>query len=129
MVGKFGVPGVNGSGERLIGMCCELGLLIGNTCFMKLLILKYTWEKVEHCVVVDRVVMDYVIVPRHLEGRLLNVNVLRAVAGGMSDHYLVEGVMTVNEGFFKRERRNVREVVKVDELEIDINMGRYQDGR
>ena len=55
------------------------------------------------------------------------MNVLRAAANGMSDHYLVEGVVKVNRGFVKRERRNVREVVKVDELEKDVNMRRFQE--
>ena len=32
-----------------------------------------------------------------------DVNVLRAVAGGISDHYLVEGVKSVNRGFVKQE--------------------------
>ena len=64
MIGKIGVPRVNGSGERLIGMCSELGLLIGNKFFRKRLIHKYTWERVEHGVITDRAVMDYVMVPR-----------------------------------------------------------------
>ena len=35
MIGRFGVPGVSHCGERLVEMCSELGLLIGNTCFKK----------------------------------------------------------------------------------------------
>ena len=42
VTGKFGVPGVNDIGERLIGVCSEMGLLIGNTCFKKRSIHKYT---------------------------------------------------------------------------------------
>ena len=72
-------------------MCSELGFLIGNTCFKKRLTHKYTWERVEHGVVTDRTVMNYVIVRRRLRGRLLDVNVLRAAANGISDLYLVEG--------------------------------------
>ena len=35
LIGMFVVPGVNDCGERLIEMCSELGLLIGNACFKK----------------------------------------------------------------------------------------------
>ena len=35
MIGRFGVPGVSDFGERLIEMCSELGLLIGDICFKK----------------------------------------------------------------------------------------------
>ena len=35
--------------------------------------------------------MDYVIISKDLRGRLLDVNVLRGAAGGMSDHYFAEG--------------------------------------
>ena len=61
--------------------------------------------------VLDRAVMDYVIVPTYMRGRLLDMNVLRGVACGMSDHYLVDGVLRVSGFFFKLERRNAREVV------------------
>ena len=35
VIGRFGVSGVSDFGERLIEMCCELGLLIGDICFKK----------------------------------------------------------------------------------------------
>ena len=57
-------------------------------CFKKRLIHKYIWERVEHGVATDRAVVDYLIVPRFLRGRLFDVNILRAVANGMSDQYL-----------------------------------------
>ena len=35
VIGRFRVPGVSHCGKRLVEMCSELGLLIGNTCFKK----------------------------------------------------------------------------------------------
>ena len=35
VTGKYGVPGKNVSGEKLLEMCSELELLIGNTYFRK----------------------------------------------------------------------------------------------
>ena len=35
VVGKYGVPGENESGERLLGMCVEQELLIGNSFFQE----------------------------------------------------------------------------------------------
>ena len=46
VVGKYGVPGVNESGERLLDMCMEKELVIGNSCFKKKCISKYTWIRV-----------------------------------------------------------------------------------
>ena len=59
MTGKFGV---NESGQRLTEMCNELDLLIENTCFKKRMIHKYTWERVVHGEVVDKAMMDYVVI-------------------------------------------------------------------
>ena len=42
VIGKYGVPGVNENGERLIEVCAERRLIIGNTRFQKKLIKKYT---------------------------------------------------------------------------------------
>ena len=55
---------------------------------MKKIIHKHTLERVAHVVVVGRAVMDYVIVPRHIRGSLLDMNALRGAAGGMSDQIL-----------------------------------------
>ena len=40
--------------------------------------------------VVDRALMDYVLLPKRMRGRLSDVTVCRAEGGGMSDHFLVE---------------------------------------
>ena len=45
--------------------------------------------------VVDRAVMDYIIVPRNIKEQLLDVRVLRGEVGGMSDHFLVKGKLRV----------------------------------
>ena len=71
--------------------------------------------------------MDYMVISGYLRGTLLDVNVFRGVAGGMSDHYLVEGRIKVNGRFVRREGRNVREVVKIEELEKKVNIRRYQE--
>ena len=55
---------------------------------------------------------------------MFDVNVFRGVAGGISDHYLVEGIIKVNGKFVRRERRNVREVVMKEELEKEVNIRR-----
>ena len=44
VVGKYGVPGVNENDERLVEVCSEKRLSIGNTWFEKRLIQKYTRE-------------------------------------------------------------------------------------
>ena len=62
VIEKFGVTKVNECGERMIEMCCELGLLIGNTCLKKRRLHKYTYEDVREGRVVEMALMDYIVV-------------------------------------------------------------------
>jgi hypothetical protein len=39
---KFGVPGVNWAGRRMVQLCTEAGLIAGNALFKKR-VNKYTW--------------------------------------------------------------------------------------
>ena len=53
VVGKYGVSGENESGERLLDMCVEQELAIGNSFFMKKGINKYTWIRVANGRVIE----------------------------------------------------------------------------
>ena len=64
VVGKYGVPGVNESGERLLDMCVEQELVIGNSCFKKKWMNKFTWIRVANGRVIERALMDYVLITR-----------------------------------------------------------------
>ena len=50
----------------------------------------------EHERVVDRAMMDYVVMSRNVTGQLLEVRVLRREGDGMSGHFLLEGNMRVS---------------------------------
>ena len=43
IVGRHGVPGRNESGGRLLEMCAEQELVVGNSWFNKKDVYKYTW--------------------------------------------------------------------------------------
>ena len=58
VVGKYGVPGENESGERLLDMCVEQELVIGNSFFKKKEINKYTWIRVANGRVIERALME-----------------------------------------------------------------------
>ena len=115
VLGKYGVPGINENGERLVEMCTERRMIIGNTWFKKRMIHKYTREGENGQ---ERSLIDYVLVDEKSKSLLEDVNVYRGAAGGMSDHYLVEAKVKL-KGFFKRERKEMPggRVVKVSELE------------
>ena len=68
VVGRYGVPGRNENGDRLIGVCVEREMVVGNTLFKKKDIHKYTWVRQEGGRVVDKAMMDYVAVPRKVAG-------------------------------------------------------------
>ena len=76
--------------------------------------------------VVDRALMDYVVVTRRIIGRVLDVNVYRGENGGISDHYLVEGKLRV-DGRWKRRRGGGREVLKVSVLNDKDKEHEYQE--
>ena len=67
----------NESGEWLLEMCAEQELVVGNSWFKKNDVYKYTWLRMAEGRVVDNALMDYVLLPRRMVGRLLDVKVWR----------------------------------------------------
>ena len=98
VLARWGVPGRNYNGDHLIGMCIDQELAIGNTFFKKKKKNKYTWARVAGGRVADRALIDYILVSKKILGRLLDVHVFRGEAGGISDHYLVQGEIKVAAG-------------------------------
>ena len=127
VVGKFGVPGENVSGEKLLEMCVERELVIGNSMFRKKRINKYTWIRVANGEVVEKALMDYVLIEKRMISRLKDVHVFRGVAAGMSDHYLVEARVIVAKEWVSRMARCRREVVRVEELGKPEKKREYQE--
>ena len=84
VVGKYGVPGENESGERLLDMCVEQELVIGNSFFKKKGINKYTWIRVANGRVIERALMDYVLITKRMVGRFKDVHV-QAKGGGSKE--------------------------------------------
>ena len=118
VVARYGVQGVNDSGVKLTEMCAGLELAIGNTFFKKKKKNKYTWCRSVRGKVVEKALMDYVIVRKRSLGRLQDVHVYRGEAGGISDHFLVQARLRVGGGEGRgRMGGRVREVIRVSELE------------
>ena len=70
---------------------------------------------------VDKVLMDYVLLPRRMLGTLLDVKVWRGEGGGMSDHFLVEAQLKLLGGWRSARRmEGVRNVLKVSELNNSV---------
>ena len=125
--GKYGVAGRNESGDLFLNICREHELVVGNTFFKKRLINKYTWERVNVGKVVDRALMDYVVIEKTMLGRLKDVHVFRGEAGGISDHFLVEAKLEVAKGWRNKRGGSRREVVKVEELNKAGKEQEYQE--
>ena len=66
--------------------------------------------------VIERTLMDYVLIAKRMVGRLNDVHVFRDVAAGMSDHFLVEAKLVVVKEWGNRVVGCRREVAKVEEL-------------
>ena len=88
---------------------------------------RYTWIRVANGRVIERALMDYVLITKRTVGRLKDVHVLRGVVAGMSDHFLVEAEVVVVKEWGNRVVGCRREVVKVEELEKTEKKQEYQD--
>ena len=100
VVRKYGVPGVNENGVRLVEVCSEMRLSIENTWFQMRLIQKYTKEGENRQ---ERSLIDYVLVNEKSKNLVEDVNAYRGAAGDMSDHYLVEAKDKMKV-FWKKKR-------------------------
>ena len=72
--------------------------------------------------------MDYMLLPRRMLGRLLDVKVWRGEGGVISDHFLVEARLKLVGGRRSAERmKGVRNVLKVIELDNSVKERAYQE--
>lgn len=76
MVGRYGVPGRNDSGDNFIGLYKWQEPVLGESLFTNRDIQKFTLVRMAHGLVVDRVLMDFVLIPRRVVGRLLDLRML-----------------------------------------------------
>ena len=74
VMGKYGVLGRSVSGDRLLEMCSEMELVEGNTFFRKKGIKKFTRQRIGNGRWVERAMMDYVLVEKSAQGRLVDVH-------------------------------------------------------
>src|ERR1044072_3106191 len=110
----------------MVGMCAARGLMIGNTWVEKKENHKYTWVSGVNW---ERGLLDFVCVSWEWRRRLLDVNVLRGGAMGISDHYLVVAKMKVKGGGKTvGGRGRVVEMVRVERLEDEEKRGEYMRG-
>ena len=75
----------------------------------------------------DRALIDYVLLPKQMRLRLLDVNVCREVGGRMSDHFLVEAGLKVVGGWSVRRMDGERNVMKVSEPNQGVKERAYQE--
>ena len=128
IVGGHGVPGRNESGEGLLEMCAEQELVVGNSWFNKKDVCKYTWLRMAEGRVVDRALMDYVLLPKRMLGRLLDVKLRKGEGGGMSDHFLVDARLKLLGGWRSAGRmEGVRNVLRVSELNNRVQEKAYEE--
>ena len=77
---------------------------------------------------VDMALMDYVLVPKRMLGKLFDVKVWRREGGGMSDRFSVEARLKFVGGWRSAGRmEGVRNVLKVSELNNSVKERAYQE--
>ena len=127
VIGRYGVPGRNENGDRMLNVCMERELTVGNTLFKKKSIHKYTWVRVIGGNVVDRGLLDFVVVSKGVVGKLLDINVFRGESEGISDHFLVEGKIKDVGNWRTVKRGCIREILKVNELYDSSKESEYKN--
>ena len=99
------MPVRNVNEERLLELCSELDLVIGNTYFRKKGINKFTWQRMDNGRLVERAMMDYVIVEKSALGWLVDVPVPRRAGLRVSEHFLVVARVKAGGGVGFRRRK------------------------
>ena len=105
IVGRHGVPGKNESGERLLEMCAEQELVIGYSWFKKKVVYKYKWLRMTEGSVVDRALMDYMLLPKRMLGRLRCESVERRRWRSVSPFFCFFGGSSAEIGGWMEECR------------------------
>lgn len=87
VVSRYRVPDENDSGEKTHGMCVSVAMSIANTHFRHEDVHKYICCYRENRV--DRGVIDMFLVRKNAVGSLNDVQCMRLLKGGFSDHMMV----------------------------------------
>ena len=91
---RHGVGERDENGDRLVDLCSENGLVVGNTLFEHRDIHKYTWRGDGERG--GRSMLDYVLVDKRLRAGIGDVRVRTKVGAGVSDHMVVEGLSLIH---------------------------------
>ena len=89
---------------------------------------KYTWLRMAEGNMLDRALINHVLLPRRMLGRLLDVKVWRGEGGGMSNHFLEEArLKVVGVSRSSGRMKGVRNVLKVSEMNNIVKEMVYQE--
>ena len=77
--------------------------------------------------VIERTLINYVLITKRMVGRLKGGRVFGGVAAGMSDHFLIEAKVVITKEWGNRVVGCRRAVVKVEELKKPEKKQEYQD--
>ena len=129
VIGEYGVPGVNESGEWMVDWCMQYEMMVCNTLFNKRGVHKYTWVRKVRGEIVESALMDYMCISERYKARVTDVNVLRAAGDVQSDHHLVVCKVKVKRGRAPPPPRGeVREVVRVERLRNEGCKEEFENG-
>ena len=84
IVERYGVPGINDNGRKVIDFCAGMELCIANTFYKHKLICRYTRYGV-----MSKSMTDFVLVKREMLRWIHDIKCMRGLSGGVSDHLIV----------------------------------------
>jgi len=94
VVGKYGVPGKDENGDRLIQLCREVGLFLANTYFEHKWVHRYSWRVQDGTDKEQKALVDYVMIDSRLRWDVHDAKVIRGIIG-ISDHFAVISTIKV----------------------------------
>ena len=103
--------------------------MVGNSWFKKNALNKCTWLRMAEGRVVDRALMDYVLLPKRMLGRLVDVTVWRVEGGGMCDRFFGGSPLLKLVGGWTSAWRikDVRNVLNVSGLNNSVKERAFQE--
>jgi hypothetical protein len=126
IIGKFGVPGKNENGEKVLNLCMERGMVVMNTWFQKKTVNKYTWWRYNQ--LGDRAMMDLVIVDKRIWRSVMDVHAYRSARCEIgSDHSWVKAKFRLSGRVYHNRKEAVVKVLKSNELHKENKRVEYEE--
>ncbi|XP_030757958.1 craniofacial development protein 2-like [Sitophilus oryzae] len=120
VVGRFGDPDTNDSGNRLVNTCKQYNMKINKTFFQHKQIHQYTWTRPS---LGQKSIIDFIITKQSIQEKIKNVTVKRGANCG-SDHFMVVSEMIYP--YMNKNTNNKYDTTEAETEQVTLSYPRYK---